>query len=173
LFAKTLVKTPQVDNDPAQGDNQVMKRWDKILIIAILVTAFVGLALTHLGSRIEAASGALAEVVVEVNGSEVLRVPLRANPDRSQYYEVSVPRGIATIEVRDGRVRVLRMPKDVCPLGLCSDTGWIKDSTRPIVCMPNTMVVKIVGKRAIVKTPENGFLKTQTRTDNAVDAVSY
>ncbi|HHY39347.1 MAG TPA: NusG domain II-containing protein [Clostridia bacterium] len=165
-----------------------MSRWDKILIITISALALAGLLLMYSGPMMQALSAGRAEVVVQVQGKEVLRVPLHSHVSGSRYYEISVPRGVATIEIKDGRVRVLRMPKEVCPLGICADTGWISNTTQSIVCMPNAMVVKIVsdvapGTRLVdegdgaSRVEETAGPKTAgsetAGSDEPVDAVSY
>lgn len=45
-----------------------------------------------------------------------------------------------TVEVEQGRIRVVRAD---CPDGVCVDTGWITDGTKPIVCLPNQLVIEI------------------------------
>jgi hypothetical protein len=37
------------------------------------------------------------------------------------------------------------MPEELCPNGICSDTGWIKHPGQVIVCSPNQLIVKIQG----------------------------
>jgi hypothetical protein len=56
-------------------------------------------------------------------------------------YEFSFDGGTGSIEVKEGKVRVLPMDKKICPEGICSDTGWIKNSSKIIVCMPNHLVI--------------------------------
>lgn len=36
--------------------------------------------------------------------------------------------------------------KDICPEGICSKTGWIKNEYEIIVCMPNGISVNIKEK---------------------------
>lgn len=131
------------------------------------------------GPVMQALSAGRAEVVVQVQGKEVLRVPLRSETNGSRYYKVPVPRGVATVEIKDGRVRVLRMPKEVCPLGICADTGWIANPAQAIVCMPNTMVIKIVGDAASGRysgdEPDGTSRRAQGTAGSGepVDAISY
>jgi len=47
-----------------------------------------------------------------------------------------------TIEVEHGRIRVASAD---CPDQVCVETGWIEDGTRPIVCLPNKLVIEIRG----------------------------
>lgn len=77
---------------------------------------------------------------VEVGGSPALI--LRA--DDKGIHEVTGPRGVTRIEIKDGRVRVLSSP---CPLKLCQRAGWIGEAGEMIVCLPNEVVVRLPGRR--------------------------
>lgn len=81
-------------------------------------------------------------VVIERHGQLVTRVTFAAT-EPPRFVEVALGGGKATVEIRDGRVRVHRMPDALCPLHICSDTGWIDNHLVPIVCLPNRMVVRI------------------------------
>jgi len=37
----------------------------------------------------------------------------------------------------------LPMDRIICPRGICSETGWIEDSMKAIVCLPNRLVVSV------------------------------
>lgn len=47
----------------------------------------------------------------------------------------------ATIEINDGKIRMLPLSEDLCPRAVCSHTGWIEYSYESIVCLPNQIVV--------------------------------
>ena len=61
--------------------------------------------------------------------------------------------GEVQIEIKDDAVRV---EKENSPYHLCSIQGWVSDTGRPIICLPNELVVQIEAKEA---------------TDNGVDTV--
>jgi len=84
--------------------------------------------------------------VVEIAGEKVLQfeVPPAGSPDAARH-RISFLRGEATIEARDGQVRILPMPSEVCPLGICWATGWISRTGQSIVCLPNRIVVTLRG----------------------------
>ena len=46
------------------------------------------------------------------------------------------------IEIRDHQIRVKAAD---CPDQICVDQGFISDGTVPIVCLPNHLVIEIVG----------------------------
>lgn len=58
-----------------------------------------------------------------------------------------------TVEGENGLFNVIyaerdriRMESATCPDQICVHQGWIYDSAMPIVCMPNKLVVEIVGE---------------------------
>jgi hypothetical protein len=48
---------------------------------------------------------------------------------------------IATLEIGKGRVRMLPLPENLCPQGICSHMGWISHDYQSIVCIPNRIMV--------------------------------
>lgn len=76
------------------------------------------------------------EVVVDYQNEEILRVDL----NKDETYQVQASLGEVLIEVKDGAVRV---EKETSPYHLCSIQGWVKDTGRPIICLPNELVVQI------------------------------
>lgn len=52
-----------------------------------------------------------------------------------------------TITAEPGRIRVESAD---CPDQICVHQGWITDSSVPIVCLPNKLVIEIVGEEASV-----------------------
>lgn len=51
--------------------------------------------------------------------------------------------GEMIIEIKDNKVRV---KKEESPLHYCSMQGWVDSVARPIVCLPNSVVVTIMGQ---------------------------
>ena len=51
--------------------------------------------------------------------------------------------GEMIIEIKDKRVRV---KKEESPLHYCSMQGWVDSVAKPIVCLPNSVVVTIMGQ---------------------------
>ena len=47
----------------------------------------------------------------------------------------------AVLEIKDGRVRMLPLPEELCPRGICAPTGWIAQSYESIVCLPNRIMI--------------------------------
>jgi len=58
--------------------------------------------------------------------------------------------GEMIIEIKDGKVRV---KKEESPLHYCSMQGWVDSVAKPIVCLPNSVVVTIMGQ----EVPDNDW----------------
>ena len=59
--------------------------------------------------------------------------------------QVKVAGGVATIEMKDGAVRLAPTDSYYCPERICIRTGWIKQPGESIICVPNKLVVRIEG----------------------------
>jgi hypothetical protein len=79
-------------------------------------------------------------VVVEVNGTVVQKLSL-LQPSRTP---VRGTRGELVVEVCGGRAAVISAE---CPNHVCVRMGWRSRAGDVIVCVPNHVVVKILGKR--------------------------
>lgn len=111
-----------------------MNKADKLCIVIILLISFV-CYLPLLWNTYQN-QNKTKEVVVSYKDQEVLRKPLDVNGN----YQVKGTLGLVEIEVLDDRVRV---EKETSPNHLCSIQGWVSESNRPIVCLPNNIVVEI------------------------------
>ena len=78
-------------------------------------------------------------VVVKVNQKEVARLPLAT--DQTTY--VKGPLGLTEVEVKKGQARIVRSP---CKNKVCIKSGYIRYADRLAVCIPNRVVVRIVGQ---------------------------
>lgn len=113
-----------------------MKKGDKILAIILVLTVIV--TGVYLWSRRRPSGDVIA--VITVDGREFRRINLSQvtepytipiQPDPSRYNLVEVDRG---------RIRVVEAN---CPNQVDVRQGWISDSTRSIVCVPNRLVIRI------------------------------
>ena len=78
-------------------------------------------------------------VVVTVNQKETIRLPL----DQDQKTHVKGPIGLTEIEVKNGHARIIRSP---CKNKVCIKSGYIRYADRMAACIPNRVVIRIVGK---------------------------
>jgi hypothetical protein len=82
-------------------------------------------------------------IMIYLNNQPVKELSL-ADSDRLWEYPIAFGedhREKAILQIEGGRVRMLPMPRDLCPLAICSDTGWISYSYESIVCLPNRIMV--------------------------------
>jgi hypothetical protein len=139
----------------------LLTKGDKILFALLLIISFSCIGATVMGKSPVPMIQGEKYLVVEINGRIAKEISLT---NEAQIIEVSLDRGIVYLEVKDGRVRVLPMDDDVCPLKVCSRRGWIQGPGEVIVCVPNRMVVYMKAERSIATREE----------DNAsVDAVAF
>lgn len=114
-----------------------IKKADKIIILMTLI-----LALTIYGMVNSHNSSEQRELVVQI-GQEVV---YREDLDNEGMYSFDVElmnKEKATIQVKQGSVRVEKMDPVICPKGICSATGWIDNRYQSIVCLPNQLYVMI------------------------------
>ncbi len=78
---------------------------------------------------------------ITLDGKLLSEIDLAAADDSSSF-TVTGEAGSNTILVEKGRIRVIEAD---CPDQVCVNQGWISDSSLPIVCLPNRLVVEIVG----------------------------
>lgn len=115
---------------------------DKLLIgILIVIITFSMFYIS--GSAIDESN---AKVIVQVEGKQVAKFHL--NMDKQpKNYDFKFGEHIGTLQMQEGRVRILPMNLDICPGKVCSDTGWIQESYQMIVCLPNKIMVTIESKK--------------------------
>lgn len=114
--------------------NKYFSRNDIILIAAILMTSLIGIFIINLFHK----SGDKA--LVYVDGRLVYEYQL------SEGVTVNIEGyngGVNTLKITDG---FAYMEEASCPDKLCIHQGKINRSGQTIVCLPNRVVVKIVGK---------------------------
>jgi len=118
-------------------------RWDKIIIVFLLL-----LSVLPVGSIVltKADSENKDTIIIKVDNKLEKSIPLQ-NQEESEIYEFNFNKNIGYIEVKDGKVRMLEMDKEVCPDSICSYTGWIDKSYQSIVCLPNKIIVTIEGSK--------------------------
>ena len=106
---------------------------DKILVAALLILN--GWLFINWGTGFTEGNW----VVVTVNQKETIRLPLKTD----QITHVKGPLGLTEVEIKNGRARILRSP---CKNKVCIKSGYIRYADRLAACIPNRVVVRIVGK---------------------------
>jgi len=118
-----------------------MTKGDRWLLL-ILLTA--GLSL--LAWRTWSHPPAGRQVRVYRDGDLILSFMLQEKMART--FQVEVDGGIATVEVKDGAVRLAPESAHSCPERICVRTGWIKNPGASIICAPNKLVIRIESMEA-------------------------
>lgn len=117
-----------------------MTRADKLILLAVLGLALGSFALIGLRRGTEVPP-AQAQVVVEVDGRVVDTFPL-SELKPGERRQVRGPLGYSVIIGGNNKVRMESSP---CPDKVCVARGWISLPGEAIVCIPNHVVVHIVG----------------------------
>ncbi len=118
--------------------------YDKAIIVFILV---LSLATFLFNFRLDA-RGEQKYISIFVDNRFVMEVSFDDQTERI----VKFPFGknneyTATLEISRGRVRMLPLPENLCPHGICSHTGWISRDYQSIVCVPNRILVTFSGEK--------------------------
>lgn len=117
-----------------------LKVIDKIIIVIFLLLILIQLGIViFTKTDIENSN-----IVIKVDNKVQKVIPLNIQ-DKSEIYKFNFKDNVGYIEVKNGRVRMLEMDKEICPNAICSNTGWIDKSYQSIVCLPNKIVVTIEG----------------------------
>ena len=109
------------------------------LVMVILAAALAAGSMVVVTRADTGVRGSLA--VVEVNGKAVRRITLGSGQPLRRF-TVEGSRGPSTLEVKDGRVR---MVSSDCRDKICIGMGWTETSGRSIVCLPNRVVIRVTG----------------------------
>ena len=111
---------------------RVLTRADKMLI----AVALLGAIILETGRRFEGAPG--GEVVIEVDGTRVATLSL----DQPQEVQIKGIAGSSKVEIGVRGARIIQAP---CPHGICVRRGWVYRRGEVVVCVPNRLVLTIVG----------------------------
>lgn len=106
---------------------------DKILIGIVLVFNLLSIPF------IFALKKAGADVIVEKDNKLVGKYSLK----KEQLISVEGKLGITDIEIKDGQARIVRSP---CLHKVCIKMGWIRHSGKIAACIPNKVIIRVVGE---------------------------
>ncbi len=112
----------------------MLTRGDKLLVVVLAV-----LLLLSVPVALAAARTPVDSVVIEGPSGRTV-VPLHRDTD----VMVDGLLGTATVEIREGAVRVSSAP---CPDHVCVETGWVDRGGRVIACVPGGISVRLSSSR--------------------------
>ena len=107
-------------------------RADKILIVCLFALNIL------LFARMDFSQRTGSWVIIEVDHKEVERLPLSVN----KIVHVTGPIGETEVEIKDGKARVRKSP---CNRKLCIKSGYIQYADRFAACLPNRVIVRVLG----------------------------
>jgi hypothetical protein len=115
--------------------DRAFKPGDALLVAGVLALA----AALILSPWSRTAQGAATVLVVEVNGSEVMRIPLPAEPADHQ---VDGFRGVSRFHVQGEEAWMI---DSACPDKLCVGMGRVREPGQAVVCLPNRVTLRVEG----------------------------
>lgn len=117
-----------------------LKKLDIIIVAVLLVLSIIPSVYLMLFKS----NNENSNIVIRIDGELIKSIPLK-NENKSNIHEFNFNNNIGYVEVKNGRVRMLEMDREICPDAICSETGWIENSYESIVCLPNRIIVTIEG----------------------------
>ncbi len=110
---------------------------DKILIVFIFISA----VLIFIGLQVYGFSGGRTYAVIQVDGKLYHKISLGSGGPNLQL-KIQGKIGESIVEVRGDSIRMQYSP---CPDKDCERQGWISRPGQMLVCLPNHIVIRIVG----------------------------
>lgn len=114
-----------------------MKKGD---IVIILIVSIIGISSIFSMFFINSYANE-KEIVIEVSGEEIKKISV--NDTTNSIYDFNFGDEVGQIEIQSGKIRMLKMNKNICPNQICSLTGWIDKNHETIVCLPNKIAISI------------------------------
>lgn len=122
---------------------KLLKKGDIVIILLILTFSFV--LLNILKEDIQAQG----QKIVITQDNKVIGNYVLNNTSTSKYidfdFSVEGKKYKGTLETKDSKVRLLRLPEEVVPKSIHEDMSWISDSSKIIVALPVKLVISISG----------------------------
>lgn len=125
-----------------EGTRPLLKKWDVIIISFFVMISFLPALIFH-GSQ-ELTVGA-KEIVVEKDGKEIYRKPLPEDEEALLEFPF-IHDGkdyMGNLEVKNGAVKLHRLPEEIVPLSIHEEMGWISESYEIIVALPIRLIITV------------------------------
>jgi len=92
-----------------------LKILDKVIIVALLILSFLPLGIFMIVKE----DRKNTDIVIKIDNKVEKKVPLNKS-SKSITYQIDFNNNIGYIEVKDGKVRMLEMSKEICPNSISS-----------------------------------------------------
>lgn len=120
---------------------RILKKGDILLILIIMILSFLPLLFIKKDFNNNS-----ARIIVSQDSKIISKFELNEG-NNSIYidFEFKVEGKIykGTLETKDSKVRLLRLPEEVVPRSIHADMSWISDDKKIIVALPVKLVVSI------------------------------
>lgn len=111
-------------------------RADIMIFIFMVLFVIISFSISHWSQEVGDAA------IVEVNGQLYAKI----NLSQSGFFYIPGAYGVLTLKIESGTVRILSSP---CPHQICLHRGGIMHAGDMIVCVPNRVVVRVLGSGKI------------------------
>lgn len=112
-----------------------------ILILSILLIGIIIVVSNVITGKVD---GNNKYVVISIDGEEKFKYKLSEDREINLLKnDYSTLLGDMIIEIKDNKVRV---KKEESPKNYCSKQGWVGNVATPIFCLPNAVVITIIGE---------------------------
>ena len=122
---------------------KLLKKGDIVIIVLILMFSVVPLYFFKEEITVQG-----QKIVVTQDNKVIGNYVLNNNPT-SKYidfdFSVDGKKYKGTLETKDSKVRLHRLPEEVVPKSIHEDMSWISDSSKIIVALPVKLVISISG----------------------------
>ncbi|MDN0047021.1 NusG domain II-containing protein [Megasphaera hexanoica] len=115
----------------------MIKKWDIILIAALLAASFIPEGIFLLGGNSADHGGTYA--VIQVDGTEYKTVPLSEHRG-TDTFTVRTESGYNTVVVRDQEIGIVEAD---CPDKICIGEGFISQPGATTVCLPHKVLIEV------------------------------
>jgi hypothetical protein len=136
-------------------ERPILRFSDIALIVILLCCGVASIFFLH-KKYLSAGDSLVAEVRI---AGELISTRSLGREEPERLIPLQLPRGEGTVQIKEGKIRILPMPDGVCPLHICSNTGWIDRPDQFIACVPNKLIITIH--------------TTQPTEPDSIDAVTY
>ncbi|MEG0307640.1 MAG: NusG domain II-containing protein [Clostridium sp.] len=116
---------------------KIMKKADIVIIVILLIISFVPYVII---SRYQKNYEGETFAVISINGEEKERFELKGHKDMEVIFESDY--GFNKVVVRDGKIAIV---ESNCRDEICKSVGFTDKIGERIVCLPNKLVIEIVG----------------------------
>lgn len=120
-----------------------MKKFDKVLIVGVLVIAFALIGYMQIKSKMAAKNSKSLKAEISVKGKVYKEVVLSKE---KQDFTIETELGKNVIKIHDSGIEVT---DSNCRDHICEKTGFISKPGEVIVCLPNKVIIKIEGEAGV------------------------